>query len=1099
MGLRVQQAVAVWWAACAVLPALGAAPVAEVASLEGRGEYREAAQMAWRPAAVRQGLFATNFVRTLDSSKMAIVFQDRTQMRLAPNSTLQIKEVATPTEARTILNLNRGRAWTQSKATPNGLVVETPSALAAIRGTDWELAVDDEGRATLSVFSGEVEFSNDRGRVLVQRNESALAERGKAPVKLLLQTSRERIQWVSAFTVDPSRYAEMRGKPAGSPPPPAVAALLAADAAIYAGELDRARAALEAGRGSFPGDERFDVALARVSLLRGDAPAARQLANAAIAKRPASVDALVMLGDIERYEGRGPEALDAYARAVAASPGDARGWYGLGAVQGERDDMARARANLDKAVALDPSDDSYRAELAGVMDLGGAAGEARVELARALELQPDNYVALTALGALELRAGHDDAALDALLRAGAIEPRYARAHVYLAAAYYRVGRDAAAQAELARGEETDPNDPLPHLLASVIHLDRIEPGAAVDEAQQALARIAYLKSVNQVADNQKGVANVGAPLAFMGLELWARSAAEESYLPFWGASHLFLADRYAGDFDKRSELMQGFITDPLAFGASNRFQSLTPQSGHFATASMRYNHSDDLRLAEPVLTLNGLLDTERPVSYFVEGVDTRIDPGNVALSARGKTVTAALGARPTAELATFVYASHLSLRADLGSRGEAGDFDHIDGTAGRVDAGARYAFDGASSLWVKAGAQNQDSTSDDTLSLLALPPSPTRLVQRSSFTLKPRENDLSLRHTTVLQDGLELSVGAESARERTPRTLLRDAALHEEGTPIASQSLDEVDRDRSQALYAAGRWTLGPAKLDLGLTWSDYRRDRDIDVVSGTETRLAESYRRRRADPLAGIVLHLAPGSLVRAACRRWARPIALDTLSPIATAGVPLEDQLVFPGGVLESCGGALEWSDAARTFATIAATHIRVRNLVSPLDGVQNTAADITNLDRLRNRALAPAPKPDLLEDTPVYGEGTARRASIALERIVTPRLALRAQYTYTDSENTAPAFAGNLIPYLPRNQVNVGGSWAPGWHVLVTAQAVYRSRRFADEANASPLAASWDGQLDLYWETPGKRWSVEAYGQNLAKKDFSDVFGIVVSYRF
>ncbi|HXF80203.1 MAG TPA: TonB-dependent receptor [Usitatibacter sp.] len=1096
MGLRWPNRIALGAAAFAMLPALGAPPVAEVASVEGRGEFREAQQTTWQPAAVRQGLFATNFVRTLDQSKMAIVFQDRTQMRLAPNSTLQIKEVATPTEARTILNLNKGRAWTQSKATPNGLVVETPSALAAIRGTDWELAVDDEGRATLSVFSGEVEFSNGEGRVLVQRNESALAEKGKAPVKLLLQTSRDRMQWVSAFTVDRSRYAELRGKPPGTPAPPAVVALLASDEAIYAGDLDRARTALEAGRRSFPADERFDVGLARVALLRGDAAGARALANAAIAKRPGSADALVMLGEVERYEGRAPEALDAYARAVAAAPADARGWHGLGAVQGERDDYGEARANLEKAIALDPTDAAHHAELAGVMDLGGSAGPAGAELARALALQPDNYVALTALGALELRAGHDDAALDALLRAGAIEPRYARAHVYLAAAYYRAGRDAAAQAELARAEETDPNDPLPHILAAVVHLDRIEPGAAVGEAQQALARIPYLKSVNQVADNQKGVANVGAPLAFMGLELWARNAAQESYLPFWGASHLFLADRYPGDFDKRSELMQGFITDPLAFGAPNRFQSLTPQAGHYATASVRYNHSDDLHLVEPVLTLNGTLETDRPMAYFVEAIDTRIDPDGVALAARGRTFTAALGARPTAELATFVYANHLSLNADLGTRGETGDFDHIDGSAGRVDVGARYAFSGASSLWVKAGSQSQDSTSHDTFSVRL--PSST-LVQQSDFTTKPRESDIALRHTTVLADSLEVTWGAEAARERSPRTLVRDAVLRDENTPGPLQSLDEVDHDRSQSLYAMGRWTLGPARLDLGLAWSDYRKDRDIDVLSGSQTRLAERYERRRVDPLAGLAWRFAPGTLARAACRRWARPIAMDTLSPVATAGIPLDDQLVFPGGVLESCGGALEWSDASRTFATLAAARIRVHNLVSPLDGVQNTAADITNLDRLRNRALAPSPKPDLLEDTPVYGEGTAKRASAAVERIVTPRLALRAQYTYTDSGNSAPSFAGNSIPYLPRNQVNLGATWAPGWHVLVTAQAVYRSRRFADEANLAPLAASWDGQLDVFWETPGKRWSVEAYGQNLAKKDFSDVFGIVVSYRF
>src|SRR6185503_2057617 len=231
------------------------------------------------------------------------------------------------------------------------------------------------------------------------------------------------------------------------------------------------------------------------------------------------------------------------------------------------------------------------------------------------------------------------------------------------------------------------------------------------------------------------------------------------------------------------------ITDPLAFGASNLFQSLTPQTGHFATASVRYNHSDDLRLVEPVLTLNGTLETQRPVAYFVEAVDTRIDPGSAALSARGKTFTAALGARPTAELATFIYANHLSLSADLGNRGAAGDFDHIDGTAGRVDAGARYAFNGASSLWVKAGAQNQDSTSNETFAVSLL--SSGMLVQQSQFRLKPTENDVSLRQTTLLGEALELTVGADSARQSTPRTLVRDAGLHDPSLPIASQSLDE--------------------------------------------------------------------------------------------------------------------------------------------------------------------------------------------------------------------------------------------------------------------------------------------------------------------
>ena len=1088
-----------------------------------QGEFREAPQPAWRPVAAKQALFPTNFVRTLDQSKMAILFADRTQVRLAPNSTMQIKEVASGPDTKTILNLNQGRSWTQSKTTPKGLTMETPSALAAIRGTDWEMVVDDEGRATLTVFSGEVEFYNDQGNVVVRPNEQARAEKGKAPVKLLLQISRERMQWVSSFTIDPQRYAEFRGaltpelreianllrdqgfadaydrlkRRAGAPDAPPVVSLLLSDFEVYRGELDASVRVLADAARRFPSDERFEVGLARVALLRSDAQAALAHARAALAKRPDSPDALVVLGDIERYEGRAPQAISAYNRAVGAAANDARAWYGLGVVEEGRENVRRARTDLSKAIALDETDAGYRAELGMLEGFAGDLELGREHLGKALALQPDNYVALTGLGVLELRAGHVDAALDALLRASLIEPRYARAHLYLAAAYYQAGRDAAAQAELTRATETDPNDPLPHLLASMIHLDRIEPGQAVAEAQQALVRIPFLKSLNQVADNQKGVANVGAPLAFMGLEAWARSTAHESYLPFWGASHLFLADRYAGDFDRRSELMQGFITDPLAFGASNRFQSLLTQPGHHASASLRYNSSDDLRMVEPVITLNGLTTSPRPTAYFVEGVDTEIDPRNTALSARAKTLTAAIGAKPTHELAAFLYANRLSVDADLGRRDTTGDFAHIGGAATRVDGGLSYAFDGASSLWVKAGAANQHSSLDETLTLL-LPGA--SLVSGSSFVTRPTSNDVSLRYTLVARDALELTAGAERARKQTPTSLVRDAALHFDTASVAQESLDQVDHDRSTSVYAMARWAAGPLRVDLGVAWDDYQKDRDIDTLKAAGAfHIEEAYRQRKVEPLAGFTWRFAPSSLARAACRNWIRPISLDTLAPVAVAGIPLDDQLVFPGGTLDQCRAQLEWSDADRTFFTAHAERDRVRNLVSPLDGVLNTNADVTNLDRLRNRALAPPPKPDSLEDVPVYGEGIAKRAGLAIERIVTPRIAARAQYTYSESENTASAFAGRSIPYLPRHQVNLGATWAPGWHTFVTTQAVYRSQRFADEANAVALPSGWDVQVNVFVESPDKRWAVEAYAMNLLKKESSDVFGIVVSYRY
>jgi Flp pilus assembly protein TadD len=812
-----------------------------------------------------------------------------------------------------------------------------------------------------------------------------------------------------------------------------------------------------------------------------------------------------MQGDIARHEGFAREALAAYGRAAQLAANDARGWYGLGAVEGEREDVREARSDLTRAITLDATDASYRAELGTVESFAGNLPGARAQLQEALALQPDNYIALTGLGIVELKAGNTDAALEALQKATAIEPRYARAHVYLAAAYYRTRSDSAALFELTRAQELDPNDPLPHLLMSIIRLDRIEPGLAVAEAQEALARLPFVKSLNQVADNQRGVANVGTPLAFMGLEGWARSAAHESYLPFWGGSHLFLADRYPGDFDKRAELMQGFITDPIVFGASNRFQSLIAQPGIFGTVSLRYNQSNDLRLVEPVATINGFDTSHVPVSFFGEYIDTKIDPRDTAFSARGKTFTAAAGIKPTHDISAFVYANRLKVDADLGEQGKAGDFDRIGGTANRVDAGVRYALSSRNAIWVKGGVGDQDSTSDLASTIIG---STTTFFQASHFTLKPRANDLGLRHTFYLRDELELTWGAETARLKTEKALARDSVFHTSAVTVAQDRVDQTDHDRSDRLYAMGRWLTPAFQVELGGGWSDYRKDRDILVTlgaSGIQIPVTENYRPRKFEPLAGALWRFAPASLVRGACRRWIRPTSLDTLAPVAVAGMPINDQLVYAGGTLDQCRAQLEWSDAARSFATVFVERSRVHNLVSPLDGVQNTASDVTNLDRLRNRALAPPPKPDQLEDLPVYSEGRVTRTSVALERIVTPQIGLRAYYTYTDSVNTDPNFAARhipenaRIPYLPRHQVNIGGTVAPGWHTFVTLQAVYRTQRFTDEANTLVLRSGWDAQVNVFWETPDKRWSAEIYGINLLKKDVSDIFGIIVSYRF
>ena len=1113
---------------CAMAGGARAASTAEIVSVEGKGEYREAQASSWRTAAAKQTLFPTNFVRTGDLSRMAILFPDRTQVRLAQNSTLQIKEAAAGSDAKTILNLNSGRSWVQSKTAPQGLLMETPSALAAIRGTDWEMAVEDDGRSTLSVFSGEVEFSNAQGGVLVGANEQAVAEKGRAPVKLALRTSRSRVQWVSSLTVDPSRYSELRGN--GAEPRTARAAarlirearlgdayellrretrgatvepvslLLLAEFEVYRGDLETARAVLQRGSALFPDDERFAAQRARAALHADDRGEALALARSAVARRPDSIEALVALGDIERLEGNAPEASLAYGRATQRAAADPRGWYGLGVIESERENVRRGRGLLSRAVALDEANPTYRAELGTLETFAGDLAAARASLERAVALQPDHYIAWTGLGILALKAGDVEAALDALLRATLIEPRYARAHLYLAAAYYEQERGTAALASLKLAAESDPRDPLPYLLASIIYLDRIQPGEAAVQAREALARIPFLRSANQVADNQKGVANVGTALATLGLESWSRSMAQESYLPFWGASHLFLADRYPGAFNRRSELMQGFITNPVAFGASNRFQSLVTTPGHHATVSLRAAGSDDLWAWEPVATFNGLVTAPIPLAYFVEGIDTHIEPRGSALEARGRTFTAALGIRPIHELSAFLYANRLSIDADIGVANATGPFQRVSGVTSRVDGGVRYAPTADASWWLKAGADREDSSVRETTTVLLPGTGLGDLTRFSLFNTKPKGRDVSLRGTFQTAPGFTWTAGAEHARGDNPKTLARDAFLHFADPPSPQESVDQVETDHSRGAYGFARWKGERALVEAGATYRDYRKDRRFHVVTPSGMLDAEEhYHRTGTDGALGAALRMTPAMLMRGACRSWLKPIAPDTLVPVAVAGVPLDDQFVLAGGTLRQCQAQLEWTLSPTLFATADAAELRVRNLTSPLDGVLNTRVDVTNLDRLRNRVSSPPDKPDQLEDTPVFGEGRLRRAHAALEAMVTRAISARLHYTYADGRNTADATRDFRIPYVARHTVNAGLTWAPGRRLFVTTLATYRTRRFADELNTAPLPAGWDAQVNLFLESDDKRWAVEAFAANLLKKETSDTFGLVVSYRF
>jgi tetratricopeptide (TPR) repeat protein len=1057
---------------------------------------------------------------------------------------LQIKEVS-PSGEPTKLELTQGRAWTQAKRkeftapTPGStpaVTVQTPNAVAAIRGTDWEISVEKDGSATLTVLSGEVEFYNDLGRVSVRPNEQARVEPGKAPVKTLLTNAADRVQWVTSYRPQPHRWlptvpaelakvvaaedGERYGEaftllPKGDKLSPA-AALLKADLLIFQGEARSAAALLDqtlAANAGSPLAARLTALLARALSIAGQPEAARaKLAQ----KSFDDVEYHLARGDLARLDGDAPTARAAYQAALAVS-GDksADAWYGLGRVASERESVKEGRAALGKAIELDPKGAGYRGELATLESFANELPAAQAEFEKALAQHPDDYAALTGLGILQLKQGDPDAALESFLKAGVIEPRYARAQLYTGVAYYQLGNHQRASEMFKRAAALDAKDPLPYMMLSLVAADRMEMGNSVAAARQASQLMPYLKSVNQLLNNQKGNANVGASLAQFGLEEWAQSYAHNSYSPYWAGSSLFLADRYSGDFNKNSELFKGFLADPVVFGASNRFNSLVARPGAYGAAGARAVNGDTLERGGNI-TGNGYLVAPAPIAWYASVDPTRIRPDRDNLKVDADNYTIGLGAKPTHELGLFAFANQFSADGrqitPLNPGGENNELNNR-----RVDLGASYKFSPTSQVWLKAGSGidkvhgwGNIATPDAILSsflntVVENPATATGTLVKNDTTNKQR--DIQFRHTLDVSSSWQLSWGAESGRQDKSRQFLGNFGQ-------LSGAGENADQRRSNELWLSNRIKLNPTLLLQGdlsrisMHMNQWQDNRIVWMVYGVPAGGTNQLDRQQFDkaewnPRLGLAWNPVEGQTLRVAAQKWRRPASVASLGQVDTAGIAVDDRLVGLGGELKRFKVQYEWEVSPTTFVQGFLDTRRIHNLAN----ASNTLiadTSLQDLERLRNRNRLTTQSLDFLEATPEFGEAKVDTLGLAANRVLADNLSGSVRYQYNRSHNTATAFSGNTVPWLPKHLANAGLTWLPAARWQLSASATYRSSRFQDEANTQPLAGGWNFGLRSYWESVDKRHSVEAILENLhgnkqSAVTRSPIFGAQYLYRF
>jgi hypothetical protein len=151
----------------------------------------------WQPAAVDMAIYGGGRVRTGAASAARIELLEGL-VRLSADSIFTVKKSATRQgKLVTTLSLQEGRLWAHlAPGQPHEFAVETGSAVAAVRDTDFSVRVAD-GETLLSVAKGEVVLTAQEQSVTVAALQQATVEPGQPPAPPEPMSDEERALWAT--------------------------------------------------------------------------------------------------------------------------------------------------------------------------------------------------------------------------------------------------------------------------------------------------------------------------------------------------------------------------------------------------------------------------------------------------------------------------------------------------------------------------------------------------------------------------------------------------------------------------------------------------------------------------------------------------------------------------------------------------------------------------------------------------------------------------------------------------------------------------------------------------------------------------------------
>jgi hypothetical protein len=159
-----------------------------VSFLQGSVEVQPPGIDKWQPLFLNTKISEGSRIRTKGDSGVKISFQEGSSLLMRENS---ISKLETATTRGDTYSLHRffleiGRATAKIKRATgkeNQFLIDTPSAVAAVRGTVFRTAVDQGGTTRNEVLEGIIDVGAMNQQVKVHENEGTMVRKGEAPLK----------------------------------------------------------------------------------------------------------------------------------------------------------------------------------------------------------------------------------------------------------------------------------------------------------------------------------------------------------------------------------------------------------------------------------------------------------------------------------------------------------------------------------------------------------------------------------------------------------------------------------------------------------------------------------------------------------------------------------------------------------------------------------------------------------------------------------------------------------------------------------------------------------------------------------------------------